>query len=130
MNPAVAPVIQAEEGLAQAHVDMDLATIAELLHPDYVILQPDGQTESRQAVLDSYRTGDRRWDLAQVGEMDVRLHGETAVVVGRWRARGQNGAEYFIAGCLVSRWWVGYNVARKKTGSAELSAAFRLRVCL
>ena len=35
-----------------------------------------------------------------------------------------------IAGRFVSRSWAGYNVARKKTGSAELSAASRLRVCL
>jgi hypothetical protein len=35
-----------------------------------------------------------------------------------------------IAGRLVSRWWVGYNMVRKKTGSAELSAASLLRICL
>ena len=105
----IAAVIRAEERLAQAHMDMDLATIADLLHPDYVILQPDGRTETRQAVLDSYRSGDRHWDLAQVDEMAVRLIGETAVVTGRWRAAGQNGAKAFDYAARFLSVWVRGN---------------------
>lgn len=105
MNPSITAIIWAEKRLAQAHVEMDLAAIADLLHPDYVILQPDGQTETRQAVLDSYRTGDRRWDFAQADKMEVGLIGKTGVVTGRWRARGQNGAEHFdYAARFLSVW--------------------------
>ena len=95
MSEEADAVIRAEERLARAHVTMDLPTIADLLHPDYVILQPDGRTETRQEVLDSYRTGDRHWDIAQVDDMIVRMAGETATVTGRWRAVGHNGAESF-----------------------------------
>ncbi len=80
-----AAVFQAEERLARAHETMDLAIIAELLHPNYVMLQPNGQVENRQDILDSYRSGKRHWDMARVGDMTVRLAGETATVTGRWR---------------------------------------------
>ncbi|MBP7960944.1 MAG: nuclear transport factor 2 family protein [Caldilineaceae bacterium] len=100
-----AAVFQAEERLARAHEMMDLAIIAELLHPNYVMLQPNGQIENRQDVLDSYRSGERHWDMARVGDMTVRLAGETATVTGRWWAIGQNGAEYFdYAARFLSVW--------------------------
>jgi len=102
---AASAVFQAEERLARAHETMDLAVIAELLHPNYVMLQPNGQVENRQDILDSYRSGERHWDMARVGDMTVRLAGETATVTGRWRAAGQNGAERFdYAARFLSVW--------------------------
>ena len=136
MSRDVAAVIRAEERLAQAHVDMDLAVIADLLHPDYVILQPNDQTETRQAVLDSYRSGDRRWDSARVDEMNVSVSGNAAVVTGRWRATGQNGAEPFdYVARFLSVWvttdagWrnVSYSaVAVVEEGPAEVMRGNRL----
>lgn len=128
MNPTLSAVIQAEEALARAHVDMDLAAIADRLHPDYVILQPDGRYETRQEVLDSYRSGDRHWDLAQVDEMAVRLIGETAVVTGRWRAIGRNGAEAFDYAARFLSVWVrteeGWrNVAYQSVEIPQLQSA-------
>ncbi len=35
-------VLHAEHALAQAHITLDLATIDQLLHPDYLIVQPGG----------------------------------------------------------------------------------------
>lgn len=78
-------VAQAEGQLAAAHVQLDLETIEQLLHPDYVIVQPGGQIETKAEVLASYNSGTRRWDTAQVDQLDIRLYGDhTALVVGRW----------------------------------------------
>jgi ketosteroid isomerase-like protein len=88
-------VIQAEEALAAAHLSLDLATIDRLLHPDYVIIQPGGTIEDKAVTLASLHTDQRHWEIAQSDQLDVRLYGETAVVVGRWRGKGQNGAEPF-----------------------------------
>jgi ketosteroid isomerase-like protein len=70
-------------------IDVDL--IDELLHPDYVIIQPGGIVESKGQVLDSYRSGKRYWEFAQSDQMDIRVYGDTAIVVGRWQAKGHNG---------------------------------------
>jgi len=88
-------IIQAEQALAAAHLTLDLATIDRLLHPDYVIVQPGGVHESKAQTLASLTTGDRHWDLAESDDLAVRLYGDTAVVTGRWRGRGRNGAAYF-----------------------------------
>ncbi|MCB0165520.1 MAG: nuclear transport factor 2 family protein [Anaerolineae bacterium] len=88
-------VAQAEGKLADAHLQLDLKTIDHLLHPDYVIVQPGGKVETKAEVLASYNTGTRHWDIAQSDQLDIRLYGATAVVIGCWRGAGQHGAERF-----------------------------------
>ena len=88
-------VVQAEHQLAAAHLQLDLKTIEDLLHPDYVIIQPGGKVETKADVLASYHTGTRDWDTAQVDQLDIRLCGDTAIAVGRWQASGQHGTERF-----------------------------------
>jgi len=102
-------VILAEQVLAEAHVQLDMELIDYLLHPDYVIIQPGGQIESRQQVLDSYRAGDRRWDAACSDQLDVRIYGDSAVVVGRWTASGRNGLEEFDYSARFLSFWLKEN---------------------
>lgn len=101
----VEAVAQAEYNLAIAHLRLDLTTLEHLLHPDYVIVQPGGTVETKAEVLASYRTGTRYWDTAQADQLDIRLYGDTAIVIGRWRASGQHGAERFdYAARFLSVW--------------------------
>jgi ketosteroid isomerase-like protein len=94
-----------EQAIAAAHLTLDLAVIERLYHPDFVIAQPDGTTESKAEVLASYRLGERQWDFAQVDQLDVRVSGDTGVAVGRWRARGKNRGRHFdYAARFLSVW--------------------------
>jgi ketosteroid isomerase-like protein len=88
-------VLQAERDLAKAHLNLDLVRIDALLHPDYVIIQPGGKVEDKAETLASLQTGDRTWEIARSDQMDVRIYGETAVVIGRWRGKGQNQGTVF-----------------------------------
>jgi ketosteroid isomerase-like protein len=102
---AVEAVAQVEGQLAEAHLRLDLKTIEHLLHPDYVIVQPGGQVETKAEVLASYRSGTRHWETAQVDQLDIRLYENTAIVVGRWQASGQHGEERFdYAARFLSVW--------------------------
>lgn len=121
---ASSALIAAEQQLAAAHVTLDLDQIAQLLHDDYVIIQPGGRTESKEDVLTSYRSGNRRWDRACSDQLDVRLYGDTAVVVGRWTAAGQHGAEHFDYSARFLAVWVyaddrWQNVASQSTDLAK-----------
>jgi len=121
---AIAAVIAAEQQLAAAHVTLDLDQIDRRLHPDYIIIQPGGRTESKEEVLTSYRSGNRRWDHAHSDQLNVRLYGDTAVVVGRWTAAGQNGEEPFDYSARFLAVWVytegrWQNVASQSTTLAE-----------
>jgi ketosteroid isomerase-like protein len=101
-----AAIAGAERELAAAHLSLELDTIDRLLHPDYVIVQPDGRIESKADVLASYRAGGRRWDTAEADELDVRLFGGTAIVTGRWQASGENQGEPFdYAARFLSVWF-------------------------
>ena len=98
-------VAQAERQLAEAHLRLDMKTFEQLLHPDYVIVQPGGKVETKAEVLVSYNSGTRRWNTAQADQFDIRLYDNTAIVIGRWRASGQNGAERFdYAARFLSIW--------------------------
>ena len=101
----VSAVMQAEHQLAAAHLQLDLKTIDSLLHPDYVIIQPGGKVEAKTEVMASYSTGMRLWDTASVDQLDIRLYGDTAIVVGRWLASGKNETERFdYAARFLSVW--------------------------
>lgn len=88
-------IIQAEEALAEAHVTMDIETISQLLHQDYVIVQPGGKIETKADVLVSYQTGNRHWDIAQVDQLDVKIYENMARVIGLWRGVGTNNSKAF-----------------------------------
>jgi ketosteroid isomerase-like protein len=98
-------VIQAEKLLAAAHVTLDLAVIAELLHEDYVIVQPGGRIETKNDVLASYASGVRHWKAARVESLDVKVYGEMARVVGVWKAKGTNaGMPFDYQARFISIW--------------------------
>jgi len=89
-------IMKQERALAKAHLDMNLNTINDLLHPDYVILQPDGKVETKQDVLKSYKTGNRRWKKAKVTELKVNQYQDNMVrVIGLWTASGTNNGKHF-----------------------------------
>jgi ketosteroid isomerase-like protein len=101
-----ADVIAANErAIAAAHVTLDLETIDRLYHPEFMVVQPDGMIETKAEVLESYRSGERNWDFADVDRLHIRVAGDTGVVVGRWRARGVNRGEPFdYAARFLSVW--------------------------
>lgn len=91
--------------MAQAHLKLDLEVIERLLHDDYVVVQPSGRLETKRYVLHSYKHERREWHTAEVDQLQVSLYAETAVVIGRWRATGQNNEVHFdYAARFLSVW--------------------------
>ncbi len=88
-------VSRAEWTLAEAHKSLDLDVIDNLLHDDYIIVQPGGIIETKADVLETYGSGQRNWDVAETDQLDIRFYGNTAVVIGRWKAKGKNNEEKF-----------------------------------
>jgi ketosteroid isomerase-like protein len=109
MSIDINAVRSAEEQLAEAHMRLDIGLIDNLLHPDYIIVQPGGRVERKEQVLESYRSGARHWDLAASDEMDVRIYTDTAIVVGRWRAKGRNGDFHFNYSARFLSVWIREN---------------------
>ena len=70
-------------------------TIDELMADDYQIIQPGGVVQGKAETLASLRSDQRHWEIAESDQHDVRVYGDTAVVIGRWRGRGINHGQPF-----------------------------------
>lgn len=89
----VEAILQTEKEWVEAHLRLDHATIARIMADDYVIIGKNGTVIDREQALASYRA--RRWEYAHSDELDVRVYGDAAVVIGRWTARGENNGKRF-----------------------------------
>jgi ketosteroid isomerase-like protein len=102
---AVEQVLRAEREWLLAHLRLDVEALDRLMAPEYVQIDARGRTVSKEQVLESFRSGGRGWDEAHSDDHDVRVYGNTAVVIGRWRARGINpGQPFDCAARYVSVW--------------------------
>jgi ketosteroid isomerase-like protein len=88
-------VIATERAWVEAHRKLDIAQLAALMAEEYAVITQDGRVLNKAEDLASYSTGDRHWDFAESDQYDLRLYGESAILIGRWRARGVNGGYYF-----------------------------------
>ncbi len=92
---SVEEVIAAERRWVQAHRDLDLEALEDMLDDDYVQIRADGSVIGKQEALESYRSGKRRWDHAESDQYQVTVLGNAAILVGRWIGRGENEGEPF-----------------------------------
>ncbi len=99
-------VLAAEHAWMKAHRDLDLAQIEALMHPDYTRIQPDGAVWDKARTLDSYRSGKRQWDKVAIDQLDIRIYGHAAVVIGRWQAKGVNTGKAFDYAARYTSLWV------------------------
>ena len=92
---AVEQVLLAEREWLLAHLRLDVPVLDRLMDPDYLQIDEEGGTVNKGRALASFRSGQRLWREAHGDEHHVRVYGETAVVVGRWRASGTNAGRSF-----------------------------------
>jgi hypothetical protein len=83
-------IIRSEELWLQAHLDLDLDQLDTLMHPDYQIVRPDGSIWKKSRALKSYREDKRSWKLAEISELVIRVYYSSALVKGKWKAKGEN----------------------------------------
>lgn len=85
-----------EELIAVAHawdramVENDAAEIGRYMADDWTIVGPDGSVGDKATFLALVRSGALIHDVMESTDLDVRLYGETAVVI----ARGVSGGNY------------------------------------
>jgi ketosteroid isomerase-like protein len=114
-DPA-AEVLAAEREWVEAHRRLDLAALDRLMADDYAQVQSDGRVIGKAEALASYVSGKRRWDFAESDDYDLRLYGETAVLMGRWQARGVNAGQAFDYAARFTAVYV------KRSGGWQLAA--------
>lgn len=88
-------VLAAERAWTDAYRRLDLAVIEQLMGDDYVQIRDDGALIDKRAALESLHSETRHWQFAASDAHDVRIYGDAAVVIGRWRAKGVNNGQPF-----------------------------------
>jgi len=98
ISKLIEEVIATERRWVKAHLELDLDTIASILSDGYRQIRADGSVIGKEELLASYRSGERKWDVAESDDYEVRIYGETAVLIGCWRGVGENAGERFDYG--------------------------------
>ena len=95
-NPEEA-VLQAERELAQAYQRSDAAGIERGVMEDYTLTNSRGKITTRADDISEAKKGDPKYEIFENREMKVRVHGETAIVIGITRTKGTSGGQTFDA---------------------------------
>ncbi len=63
--------------------------LAPLLAADFVSVQSDGRTATKAEYVAMTNKG--KWQVSEVSDMKVQVHGNAAVVTGMWTGKGTDG---------------------------------------
>ncbi len=77
-----------EQRLVRAWVEHDRSVVAEALADDWKVIDPSGRVLTKAQVLEEFDTGARKLESGTIDEVEVRAHGDFAVVTGRTTAAG------------------------------------------
>jgi uncharacterized protein (TIGR02246 family) len=77
-----------EEARAQAAMKADTATMAQGMTDDYAMITPTGEEQDKAAILESFKSGDRKIENIQLEDTKVRVYGNSAVVTGTSNLKG------------------------------------------
>ena len=88
-------IIAVENRWVKAHRAMDLETIAYLMDDEYQKIDDCGALLDKAQTLATYKPEQRRWEEAASDQLEVKIFGDTALLTGRWRAKGVNRGHHF-----------------------------------
>ena len=77
-----------EEGGAQAAMKADTSAMGSSMTDDYSMVTPTGAVQDKTAVLDSFKSGERKIENIQLEDTKVRVYGNSAVVTGTSNIKG------------------------------------------
>jgi ketosteroid isomerase-like protein len=103
-KPEIAAIRVLESKWVDAYKQRQLAAVASFLTEDYVITLEDGSTYGKTGFI-SYNAGPLRVEVAELGEMRIRVRENIAVVTGTYHERGVlNGKPYDYHDRLTDVW--------------------------
>ena len=88
-------LLRAIEAWDRAMVANDPDAIGRYMADDWTIIGPDGSVGSKTPFLELVRSRELTHNVMESHELDVRLYGETAVVIGRGVSGGAYRGEPF-----------------------------------
>jgi len=84
-----------EKSCAAALVKGEYQVLDNILAEDWVILDEAGEIHKRDEIFKSLKNGELKYVSYDLGEMEIHVVGDTAVVIGHGHPRGQFRGEAF-----------------------------------
>ena len=100
-----AKIVALEKKWTDAYKHRDISILSSLLAEDFVITVEDGSTYGKSGYITHSADPAVHVDVAELSELRVRLHGNTAVVTGAYHEKGNsNGKPYEYHDRLTDVW--------------------------
>lgn len=79
-----------EVRLMESYKERQIDLLASLLDDDFVITFEDGSTYGKTGYISYSATPSVRVDVAEMADVKIRMHGDTAILTGAYHERGDN----------------------------------------
>lgn len=104
-SDAASTIRKLEEKWTESYKLRHIDILASLLAEDFVITVEDGNVYSKAGYITHSADASVRVDVAELSDLKVRMHGNTAVVTGAYHERGEsNGKRYEYRDRLTDVW--------------------------
>ena len=81
-------MIAVAQAAADAYRAADIAALEELLASDITVVDPNSRVITRPAILEAIRAGAIKYNVFANRDVQARVYGDTAIVVGITEAKG------------------------------------------
>jgi ketosteroid isomerase-like protein len=88
-------VLQTERELAAAYQGSDAEAIAQGVMEDYTLTNSMGKVTTRADDIAEAKKNDPKYEIFENYDMKVRVHGDSAVVIGKTHTKGISGGKPF-----------------------------------
>jgi ketosteroid isomerase-like protein len=100
-----ATIRKLEEKWTESYKKRQIDILSSLLAEDFVITVEDGNTYSKSGYITHTADSSVQVDIAEILDLKVRMHGNTAVVTGAYHEKGKsNGKPYEYHDRLTDVW--------------------------
>lgn len=98
-------ILRQEVKWTEAYKQRNINILSSLLADDFVITIEDGNTYSKAGYITHSADSSVHVEVAELSDLKVRMHGNTAVVTGAYHERGEsNGKRYEYRDRLTDVW--------------------------
>lgn len=102
---SAATIRKLEEKWTESYKNRQIDILSSLLAENFVITVEDGNTYSKSGYISHSADASVKVDVAEISDLKVRMHGDTAVVTGAYHEKGKsNGKPYEYHDRLTDVW--------------------------
>lgn len=102
-------VLAVEKQWNEVYKRGDIATMNSLLTDDFIITVEDGNTYSKPGYIAHSGNSSVRVEVSDMSDLQVRMHGNTAVVTGAYHEKGIDKGKPYEYRDRLTDIWMNYN---------------------